>query len=67
MPLSVVNTSHATNDEVTRSTEHLLGFALQPHVAWTNYGAQQLTAALDFGVLGFVHEHLRIIEMVASI
>ena len=54
MPLSVVNTFHATNDQVTRSTEHLFGFALQSNVAWTNYGEQQLTAALDFGVLGFV-------------
>ena len=55
------------NKEIIRSTEHLLGVALQSNVAWTNYGEQQLTAALDFGVLGFVHEHFRIIETIASI
>ena len=65
-PLSVVNTFHATNDEVTRSTEHLLGFALHSNEAWTNYGEQQLTAVLDFGVLWFVHEHLKYIDMIAS-
>ena len=67
VPLSVANTFHATDKKVTRSTEHLLGFALQSNVAWTNYGEQQLTDALDFVVLGFVHEHLRFIETIASI
>ena len=67
MPLSVVNTFHATNDKATRSTEHLSGFALQSNVAWTNHGERQLTAALDFDVLGFVHEHFRFIETNASI
>ena len=55
------------NKKVIRSTEHLLGFALRSNVAWTNYGEQQLSAALDFGVLGFVHEHFRIIETTVSI
>ena len=65
MPLSIVNTFHATNDEVTLSTEHI-EFALQSNVAWTNYGEQELTDVLDFGVLWFVHEHLRFIETIAS-